>query len=149
MRKELWENPFANAHLKVERANKHIADIEERLRTSSDNYGPSLHFNMTAGQQELHYGFTDHTLRSDIALAVGDAVHNLHSALDIVWYGAVGNMSPAARTRRTKFPIYEQMTRDQLETTLVKGQIHAKLVSFVVDTVKTYGGGDEDILALH
>jgi hypothetical protein len=36
---EIWENPFANAHLKVERANKHIAAIEERLRASSDNYG--------------------------------------------------------------------------------------------------------------
>jgi hypothetical protein len=32
---EGWADPFANALLKIERANKHISDIEKRLRISS------------------------------------------------------------------------------------------------------------------
>ena len=82
---EIWENPFANAHLKIERADKHIADIEQRLRISSDRYGPSLHIDMKTGEQFLAYYLRDRELRRDIALIVGDAIHNLRCALDIVW----------------------------------------------------------------
>jgi hypothetical protein len=38
----IWDNPFAYAHLKVDRADKHIADIQERLRTSPDSYPPAF-----------------------------------------------------------------------------------------------------------
>ena len=59
----IWENPFANAILKIERANKHIADIEQRLHASSDTYGPSLHINMNTGKKFLYYYLTDRKLR--------------------------------------------------------------------------------------
>lgn len=51
--KEAWENPFANALLKIERANKHITDIQNRLRTSSNRYGASLHMNAKTGNSSL------------------------------------------------------------------------------------------------
>src|SRR5258706_11757621 len=49
MRKEIWETPFGNAHLKIERATKQIADIDKRLRASLDTHGPSLHLDGKTG----------------------------------------------------------------------------------------------------
>ena len=78
--------------LKIERANKHIADFEQRLRTSSDRYGPSLHMDANTGEKFLYYGLDDRYLRSDLALITGDAIHNLRSALDIAWVEIVNKV---------------------------------------------------------
>src|SRR5258706_15448115 len=94
MRKEIWETPFGNAHLKIERANKHIADIDKRLRASLDTHGPSLHLDGKTGEQFLYYSLTDRYLRSDIALIVGDAIHNLKCALDFAWCDVIKRLYP-------------------------------------------------------
>lgn len=148
----MWENPFANALLKVERANKHIADIEERLRASAYSHGVSLHMNGQTGEHFLYYRPHDRTLRSDVALMVGDAVHNLHCALDIAWCGAVQALSPQFVTGKLKFPVDPEGSREKLVSSLTKGRkvpLAVPLVSLVADQVKTYKGGDADILALH
>jgi hypothetical protein len=147
---EIWENPFGNAHLKVERANKHIADIEERLRTSADAEGPSLHIDGKTGEQFLYYRLTDRELRSDIALMVGDAVHNLHCALDIAWCAAIRSIFPQSDSRWAKFPVYKN--RHELESALTKSRkipASSPLFDLVVNRVKCYQGGDADICALH
>jgi hypothetical protein len=149
---ELWENPFANAHLKVNRANKHIADIEERLRVSSDRYGPILHIDMQSGEQFLYYSPSDQTLRQDIALIVGDAIHNLRCALDIVWGGTVYALGTKTGSKYRKFPIDPKGTREKLESTLTKSAHipeSSSVIKFMLDGVKGYEGGDADILALH
>jgi hypothetical protein len=146
----IWENPFANAHLKVERANKHIADIEQRLRASSDTYGPMMHIDMKTGEKFLDYILTDRTLRPDLALIVGDAVHNLQCALDIAWCAAVRLLHPRASSKYLKFPIYK--TRHQLKSTLTESRKippSSVLFDLVVNRVKCYEGGDTDLLALH
>jgi hypothetical protein len=70
----IWDNPFAYAHLKVDRADKHIADIQERLRTSPDSYPPRLHCDAKTGKQFLHYFLSDRMIRPDVALLIGDAI---------------------------------------------------------------------------
>jgi hypothetical protein len=147
---EIWENPFANAILKIERANKHIADIDERLRISSDRYGPSLHIDMKTGEKFLHYHLTDRALRRDIALIVGDAVHNLQCALDIAWGAAVNVLHPHAVSRWLKFPLYRK--RHQLESALTESRKippTSPLFDLIVNRVKCYEGGDTDLLAIH
>jgi hypothetical protein len=147
---EIWENPFANAILKIERANKHIADIEQRLRTSSDTYGPMMHIDMQTGEKFLDYILSDRKLRPDIALIVGDALHNLQCALDIAWCAAVRVLYPQANSRWLKFPIFK--TRHQLESTLTESRkipSSSPLFDLIVNRVKCYEGGDTDLLALH
>lgn len=150
---EIWENPFANAYLKIERANKHIADIEQRLRTSSNANGPSLNIDAKTGEQFFYYGLTDSTLRSDIALTVGDAIHNLKCALDIAYREAVRVLIPAGfDSSRTKFPVGNN--RKHLESSLTKtAKINADSPLFIllVERVKSYKGegGDRDICAIH
>jgi len=150
--REIWETPFGNAHLKIDRANKHIADIEERLGASSDRYGPSLHMDIKTGEQFLYYSPTDRTLRSDIALMVGDAIHNLRSALDIVWGGTVHALGNRDASKYRKFPIDPKGTREKLNSTLTKSAEipeSSPVIRLMLDGVKCYKGGDPDILALH
>jgi hypothetical protein len=146
---EVWENPFANALLKIDRANKHISDIEQRLRTSANRYGPSLHIDGKTGEQFLCCYFTDETLISDLAPMAGNAIHDLRSALDIAWIGAI----PAENvSSHTKFPVDPEGSREKLDSTLTKKAkvpFPVPVLSLALDGVKPYHGGDADILALH
>lgn len=149
---EIWENPFANAILKIERANKHIADIEQRLRTSSDTYGPMMHIDMQTGEKFLDYILSDRKLRPDIALIVGDAIHNLRCALDIAWCGTIRALNPDPTSKFRKFPIDPNGDREKLKSTLTKSTEipeSSPLIGLMLDGVKCYKGGDGDLLALH
>ncbi|MGB7555544.1 MAG: hypothetical protein WBM04_14320, partial [Candidatus Korobacteraceae bacterium] len=136
--------------LKIERADKHIADFKQRLLTSSDRYGPSFHMDGNTGEKFLYYGLDDRYLRSDLALITGDAIHNLRSALDIAW-GEIVNTVGKPSTY-TKFPISSTKPRNWLESVLAKGagiDPTSRMFDFIVNHVKCYQGGDRDILALH
>ncbi len=149
---EIWENPFANAHLKIDRANQHIVEIEKRLSASTDAYGPSLHIDGKTGEHFLYYKPSDRTLRSDLALIVGDAIHNLRSALDIAWVGTVHALGTREPSKQRKFPIDPEGTGEKLKSTITKSAKIPELsevVQFMLDEVKCYKGGDADLLALH
>jgi hypothetical protein len=148
MPKEVWETPYGNAALKIERANKHIFDFQERLLASSDRYGPSLHLDGNTGEKFLYYSMEDRYLRSDLALIAGDAIHNLRSALDIAWVEIVGSRA----TKFTKFPIDSSKPRNWLESILINNagiDSASGIFDLVLNHVKGYKGGDRDILALN
>lgn len=147
---EIWENPYANALLKIERADKHISDIEQRLSSSQDSYYLSLHFNVSTGKQFILYSLAEKYIRAQIALMIGDAIHNLRCALDIAWIETIQRLSPSGYNPETKFPV--RKSRQDLESVLQKtGKIlpESTLFKFMVDGVKPYEGGDADILAIH
>ena len=149
--REIWDSPFGHAKLKIERANKHIADIDEGLRASSDRYSPSLKIDAKTGEQFLYYSLTDRTLRSDITLIAGDAIHNLKCALDIAYCETIRVISPHGfNVSRTKFIVGND--RKHLEISLTKtAKINttSPLFEFLVERVKSYQGGDGDICAIH
>ncbi len=148
--KEVWELPFGHAMLKIERADKHIADFEQRLRTSSDRYGPGFYMKGNTGEKFLHYGLEDRYLRSDLALITGDAIHNLRAALDIAWVEVVRRAGRP--TKYAKFPIDSTKPRNWLESVLTKNagiDQTSRIFDLIVNYVKCYKGGDSDILALH
>jgi len=147
---EIWENPYANALLKVERADKHISDIEQRLSSSQDAYYLSLHVNASTGKQFVLYSLTEKYIRAQLALMIGDAIHNLKCALDIAWADTVQRLSPAGYNPEIKFPV--RNNRHELESVLQKtGKIlpESSLFKFMVESVKSYQGGDADIWAIH
>jgi hypothetical protein len=148
---EIWEHPFAYAHLKIERANKHIMDFEERIGTSPDAYPTTVKIDTKTGQHFLYYGRWDRTIRRDLALIAGDAIHNLHCALDIAYCVTVRTLSPAGlHPTKAKFIIGND--RNHLETSLTKtAKIGADspIFDFMVNGVKAYNGGDSDICTLH
>ena len=148
---EIWDNPFGHALLKIKRANQHIADFKQRLRTSSDRYGPSLKLDAETGEKFLYYGLDDRYLPSDLALIAGDAIHNLRSALDIAWVEIVRkNGKPISD--QTKFPIAPKQTENWLKSVLPCNagvEPTSPIFDFIVNRVKCYKGGDSDMLALH
>jgi hypothetical protein len=147
---EIWDNPFGNAQLKVERAKKHIADLEERIRTSPDAYPPSLKVDGKTGKEFLYYALTDRYFKTDIALLAGDAIHNLRCALDYAWCGTIEKLSPTALNRWTHFPVPD--SKQKLIGDLTKtGKIShtSALFDFMVERVKSHEGGDGDICAIN
>lgn len=140
---------FPTSHKKIERAYKHIRDIALLLRQFSerdvhtiviDNYPQT-------GQNFLHVEFREELFPTDeCALVIGDALHNLRSALDFMWYQFVSNP-----TKWTRFPIFD--TRQDLERILNSALEQEQIVKldrdFVVDNVKPYQGGNNLLWALH
>lgn len=149
--REVWETPYGNAVLKIERANKHISDIEKRLLAPEYAYHLSLGIHADTGKQFLYYSLAEKYIRASLALMIGDAIHNLKCALDIAWCEVYRTLYPKDfNPKFLNFPFYPK--REYLETALTeKGKIPAKssLFELVVNGVKSYKTGDADIWAVH
>jgi hypothetical protein len=140
---EIWENPFANARLKVERANEHIGDLYSRLEgfNKIDSYVIHVDYDADAECDILRLE-TIATVPDEFLLIIGDALHNLRSALDYVMYGL-----STAPDEHTKFPIYE--TRDKLQSAVnggLKSKASADVIKLIVDTIQPYETGDGELL---
>lgn len=142
--------PFADAQLKIERANKHVADIERRIAGLKNAYIATIEINPKAGNKVIKHDLADRTVRTDVALIAGDAIHNLKCALDYAWFAAVEPILPPALTKRTKFPVYP--TVDKLETALREIEVDLAgpdLFKLMVTEIKPYKGGNFAIWPIH
>jgi hypothetical protein len=111
---------FSSAWLKLNRAKRHVDDLEDEIRAYWKT-GPIS--TRGTGVTETEGGGTGartftvenvKPLPDTIPVLVGDAVHNLRSALDHFAYAAV-----AQPTRHTYFPIW---SRDDSIRPLPKGR---------------------------
>jgi hypothetical protein len=80
---------------------------------------------------------------------IGDALHNLRSALDLLYYATVLECG-GVPTKWTRFPVRD--TRDALIAPLTgaleKQQINAKVSEVILDVVKPYETGNYALWAL-
>jgi hypothetical protein len=138
---------FQGAILKIERAEKHIRELNTFMEsfTSSEMHSVEI-VKGEAWYIDSELQITIHKpqeeLRNKAALIIGDVYHNIRSALDILWFEIV---SPTGlQTKYTRFPILD--TREQLiakvDSALEKGQITAIVHEFVGDVVKPYREGN-------
>jgi hypothetical protein len=97
---------FQDARLKIDRANKHIRDIERRIRSLEDSYSATIQINPKFGYQEIKYDLSDKTAIEDISLLIGDALHNMKCALDYGWLIILERYAAAAIGNKTQFPAY-------------------------------------------
>lgn len=150
--REIWDHPFGYSSLKIERANQHIAEIEQRISIAAHNHGPTVHIDIQTGEKYLHCSHTNYRLGADLAVVVGDAIHNLHSALDIAWVEIVRKFGRKSPNKWTRFPVDAEGTREKLESTLTKSaeipRAHP-VCDLLLDGVKPYKGGDTDILLIN
>src|ERR1700744_1373597 len=94
-------NGFESAGLKLNRAQKHISDVEAAVLSIPGRYRSSIQVNSKCGGQSIRYEIANlGEINNEIALATGDAVHNLKTSLDHAWIAAIGD-----RSRSAKFPI--------------------------------------------
>jgi hypothetical protein len=142
---------FHGARLKIERAKKHVRDLNALLVSEA----VQGHFHAIWVESDLDTGCD--SLKFELSQAVpeefmcivGDALHNLRTALEFI-ANDIEFSSTGQRTKYTKFPVCD--TRDKLPAAINSGFKHApeKVVNFIVDVVQPYeGGGGESIWALH
>src|ERR1700761_2257317 len=141
------------AHLKIERADHHIADLESRVDSLKARLTVEAHVDASNGLEYIKCDFAsieDKAAFDRLPVIVGDAIHNLRCALDYVWLETVQRLIPDGEWARTKFPIYP--TPELLKRQLRSLQIDTsapKFFSFLLDEVRPYDGGDFAIRAVH
>jgi hypothetical protein len=142
---------FLDSRLKVERANKHIKDIESSLRMLHDSQTSAVNVDPETGCETLIYEFPNvDAVFSDVALMLGDAVHNLNCALDYTWLETIKRLAPDAVNDRAKFPV--RRTANELEGSLKKAEIDIAspaLFNFMIRQIQPYDGGNAAIWPIH
>lgn len=139
--------------IKVDRADKHVSDLETEVRAFRDSSPYQAigkeYRNPEAGQ----YGFewTVEVLRQPplyLGAIAGDAIHNLRSALDILWrqtwYPGGGGRSNS----KIQFPIFE--TPEDFEARfrrVVKPR--ERMAVALLKQIEPYSGGKTGIHELH
>jgi hypothetical protein len=143
---------FKTARLKIQRANQHIADIDDQISQfrSPDLQSISHEINPQTGDQFLHYDLKKSLPLEELALVIGDAIHNLKTATDHGWYTLLSLVAPKiAQSKYTKFPVYN--TKSQLESALEGRKInstHPSLFDFVVNDLRPYSEGGNNLLCV-
>jgi len=140
---------LAEPSLKIKRAYCHIQELEMCVHDflKTDFWVISVDEEPHTGQHFLKFSVTK-PIPEKLALCIGDAAHNLRSALDLLISGIV--FRAGGDITKCQFPISD--TREKLTHALGKGEIKKvkpNLVQFILNTVKPYKTGNSDIWALN
>jgi hypothetical protein len=144
---------YETARNKVAWANHHIADIESRIDGLKKCLMVTVHVNPDTGCEFIKCDFADTTqgtIVDELALRLGDAVHNLKCALDHAWFQTVNRLIPTEKWERAKFPVYP--SADLLEDALRKLKIDIstpKFFKFISCEIQPYKGGNVAIRPIH
>lgn len=140
---------FDGPKLKIRRASQHIHDLNTAIqgflktdfcRIRLDEYSDGSHgFALDCTQP----------IPDEWALITGDAIHNLHSALDLAACEIVRTAGKEP-DRSTKFPFFKK--RSEVLGAINNGKIKAAgqdIIDLIVDTIKPYQGGNDALYGLH
>ncbi len=140
---------FNSSRLKIEWADRHILDLEQRLAALPDKYTSSVEVDSATGNKSIKHDVADGRYLIDAALLIGDAVHNLNCALDYAWV-EVCKVFPDLRSASRRFPIFE--TKKELEGQLRKGKVEVvspELFDLLLNKIGSYNGGNFAIWTVH
>lgn len=139
---------FNGPKLKIQRANKHISELHDILTAflKTNFYRLGIDKNPKDGTNVVAFE-TFGTLPSEVPLIIGDAIHNLHTTLDLmIWEIESGIGKP---DRSTKFPFYE--SRSELVGAITNGNLNTvpEICRLIIDEIKPYRGGNDLLYGLH
>lgn len=136
----------ASGRVKVERAKEHIRDLEaeisafletnpyETFPDEDRETGDFLVRLRVHAEPPLRWG-----------AVAGDALHNLRSALDILWRHVMGAVDS---DRKTAFPVYPSAEKFEAERSRVV-KSRRKTAMDILHAIKPYKGGNDALWALH
>ncbi|MGA2251268.1 hypothetical protein [Terracidiphilus sp.] len=139
--------PFHGARLKIKRANKHINDLATEIRKigNSDPYNITVEDDLHTGNSFLHFSMKQ-AVDDDLLTIVGDALHNLRSALD----HAISDIEfDTTGKREDKTSFLMRATREGLIGAVnggFKEKAPEEVRDFIVDEIQPYAGGNGDAL---
>ncbi len=127
---------------KIERTNEHIHDLEARIQAfrSKNPYGVVTEDDAQA-RQRLYKAKVHLAIPVEFSLVIGDALHNLRSALDHLAYQLVDS-NGASPDRFTSFPTYQ---RPPKEKAAFMGKVKGMSQSAVdmIESVQSYNTGND------
>ena len=140
-----------DAFLKIEWADKHIQNLNVELNKFMESHRHTAFIEHDPdGPGDLLKVRQEYETPSGVSLAMGDVIHNLHSALDIA-INRIQFLTHGIMTNYTKFPIRE--TKEEFEAAInggLKGKVPFEILNFLRVDVKPYLGGDgEALVHLH
>lgn len=141
---------FKSARLKLDRADKHISDLDSAIRRMPNAYTATIKKDIESRKNIVEYELHDCAALEQLGLIIGDAIHNIHCALDHAWVGTIGKLVPSQLDGHTKFPARE--TREGLEGGLHGREIDSlcpELYRRMVLDIKPYDGGNVAIWPIH
>lgn len=141
---KLREPPLA----KIRRALYHTNDLKIRI----DEFFAKVPFELvTKGNRKTgevtHYVRKNHPIPVDFSLIIGDAIHNLRSALDLTMFAMVGEK--ARKPDAVQFPFAKKS--DDFLNSIRSRQVElaGTAVLDVVNQLKPYGDGNEWLYMVH
>jgi hypothetical protein len=142
---------FDGPKLKIKRAEQHINELNRILSTfvNPDFYRLRIEKEQNTARSIVKFEMTK-PFPCEIPLVIGDAIHNLRSALDIMACEIV-SVAGGTPSRYTNFPFRD--TRQELEATINGGEIKiagSDIIAILLDVIKPYNnGGNVTLCALH
>ena len=138
---------FGAARLKVKRADEHIADLEAIISALPNAYVSTVEINQ-AGGETIRHGAPDFTETiQKMALIIGDAIHNLRTAIEYAYLGAIERHAPSELDAHTKFPV--RKSREEVEVAL-KGRkidvLSPTLFNGILSQIKPYIVGGQCLI---
>ncbi len=141
---------FLASRVKIERAYEHIEELTRTLTVKNRDCYRVWTSRDAAGQGWLCFVLGDHGIsRLKAALLLGDVLHNLRSALDLLWYETVLDCC-GTPTKYTRFPIRD--TVEELEAAISNAetakQIASTIGQLILHDVKPYKAGNYALWAI-
>jgi hypothetical protein len=144
--------PFFSARSKIERADQHIRDAQRRIDRfiATECHRPFADKDPDSGAIHLNFWYPGPYAVNGLGVIVGDAVHNLRSALDHMVSEIITIIGGNPNGREAAFPMHE--TREELEISINRGlekKIGADLCRFIIETIRPYKAGNFPLWALN
>jgi hypothetical protein len=141
---------FAAARLKVERANKHIADLDAIISALPKAYISTVEPNEKGGETIKYVAPDVSKIADNMAVIIGDAIHNLRVAVEYSYLGAIEKHVPSILDKYTKFPVGK--TRKDVESALKNRKIDIlcpKLFDRILAEIEPYEDRNCLVVFLH
>jgi hypothetical protein len=138
---------FAEARLKIKWANQHIAHLGDMLHAFSKTDFYIIAVEKDEDSDGHVWRFRQIRSPWEAPLIIGDAIHNIRSALDIAYFSLVKQVGDP--TDWTQFKFFSD--RNHLVTSLRGGVLKRApdIVDRLADEIRPYRAKDNSILALH
>ncbi|RWP19278.1 MAG: hypothetical protein EOR00_09230 [Mesorhizobium sp.] len=137
-----FDELYRPASLKLERAKHHINDLNARINAflAEEPFELVIIHDDHAGRR-THEIESKQAIPCGLSLIIGDAIHNLRSALDITLFGMIG--ATASYPWMVQFPFARN--KDGLKAAIAKAEIAlaGNDVVAVIEAAEPYGGGNE------
>jgi hypothetical protein len=146
---------FSASRRKVERAMKHIHDLNDLVVSFCESDFYAVAVKKYKGSNFVCIQFLRGLPKADAALIVGDALHNLRSALDILYFRAL-NSTTGKTGRYTKFPIFDDgeklissVNGGLKKLSLTDDPSAIKIRNFITDVIQPHEAGNWTLWALN